>query len=45
MNLSPREILFVKEEMERVENSKDRRSYDQTEAENVRRKAEHALTE
>lgn len=45
MELSPREILFVKEEMKRVENSDNRWTCEQVEAANVRQKAEHALTE
>jgi len=43
--LTPRQMTFLADEMERIEQSDTRPSYEQNEAQRLRRKAEQALTE
>jgi adenylylsulfate kinase-like enzyme len=43
--LSPRQLLFVKEEMEKIEERDNSSTYEKTEAKKISRKTKIALTE
>jgi len=45
MELSPRQVAFVKEEMKRVQNDDSRQPTEKVEAGRVRKKADSELTE
>lgn len=45
MKLEPRQVMFLKEEMKRVENDSERLPTERTEAGIIRKLAEKALTE
>lgn len=45
MDLSPREAAFLTDEMERIQSSSSRQSYEKAAAKNLREKAESVLTE